>query len=329
MKIPNVLWLSEEEVKSLGLSMKEAIYAIDKGFKMRAEGDIELPAKIGVHPRTNCFIDAMPCWVAGDIDCVGMKWNAAYPLNREKGLPYINGLFCINDSGTGLPEAVMDANWITAWRTGAATGLCASYMADPDSKVVSIIGLGVQGTTNIIGIKEVLPKIKKVKIYDLSIEQIRKYQEVLSAQFPGVTCVPCNDVESTVKDADIIITCTPILENPNRFVHSSWLKNDVLAIAIDYDSAFDADIMTGGVFICDDKNQYLRAQKKSNYFHGGYPVETEIYADMGEIAIGKKESVTKGLRGAVLMGLASHDLMIGRLIYRKALEKGVGTWVKK
>jgi len=102
-----------------------------------------------------------------------------------------------------------------------------------------------------------------------------------------------------------------------------------LAIAIDYDSSFDADIMTGGIFVCDDKNQYLMTQKESNYFHGGYPVKEQIYADMGEIAAGIKEPVKKGLRGAVLMGLASHDIMTGRLLYAKALENGVGTWVQR
>lgn len=329
MKIPDVLWLSEEEVKSLGLSMKEAIDEVDKGFKLKAERNVELPSKIGVHPRNNSFIHAMPCWIKGDIDSVGIKWNAGYPPNKKKGLPYINGIFCLNDTETGLLKAVMDANWITAWRTGAASGLCARYMAHPNSKIVAIVGLGVEGTTNMIGIKEVLPEIKKVKIYDLSIEQIRKYQEILSTQFPDVNFLPCKNIESTVKDADVIITCTPILENPKRFVRSSWIKKDVLAIAIDYDSAFDADIMTDGIFICDDKNQYLRTQKESNYFHRGYPMEEQIYADMGEIAVGSKEPVTKGLRGAVLMGLASHDVMIGRLIYRKALEKGAGTWLKK
>ncbi len=329
MKVLDVLWLSEAEVKSLGISMKEVINAVDEGFKLKAEGKVELPSKIGVHPRTNCFIHAMPCWVAGNVDTVGIKWNAGYPPNKKKGLPYMNGIFFINDCETGLLKAVMNANWITAWRTGAAAGLCAKYMAYPSVEVVAVIGLGVEGTTNLLAMKEVLPEIKEVKIYDIFSEQIRKYQKVLSSQLPGVTFIPCKDPETTVKDADVVITCTPILEKPKRFIRSSWLKSDVLAIAIDYDSSFDADIMTGGIFVCDDKNQYLMTQKESNYFHGGYPVKEQIYADMGEIAAGIKEPVKKGLRGAVLMGLASHDIMTGRLLYAKALENGVGTWVQR
>ncbi len=329
MKIKDVLWLSEAEVVSLGVSMKDVIDAVDEGFKIKGEGNVELPSKIGVHTRSNCFIHAMPCWVGGDIDVMGIKWVAGYPPNQAKGLPYINGIFCINDCDTGLLKVVMDANWITAQRTGAASGVCARYMADPGSEVVAVIGLGVQGRTNLLAMKEVLPKMKEVKIYDIFPKQVNKFRDDLSPEFPGVTFTSCKDVETTVKDADVVITCTPILEKPERFVRSSWLKDDVLAITVDYDSAFDEDIMTGGIFVCDDKNKYLETQKRSSYFHGGYPTEEQIYADMGEIAAGKKAPVTKGKRGAVLMGIASDDIMTGRLLYAKALEKGVGTWVKK
>lgn len=171
--------------------------------------------------------------------------------------------------------------------------------------------------------------MKEVKIYDIFPKQVNKYRDDLSPEFSGVTFISCKDVETTVKDADVVITCTPILEKPKRFVRSSWLKDDVLAIAVNYDSSFDKDIMTGGIFVCDDKNQYLQTQKWSSYFHGGYSTEEQIYADMGEIAAGKLPPVTKGKGEAVLMGIASHDIMTGQLLYANALEKGVGTWVKK
>ena len=73
MKISDVLWLSEAEVVSLGVSMKDIIDAVDAGFKMKGEGKVELPSKIGVHPRPNCYIHAMPCWIGGDVDVMGIK----------------------------------------------------------------------------------------------------------------------------------------------------------------------------------------------------------------------------------------------------------------
>ncbi|GAB6280339.1 MAG: hypothetical protein STSR0007_04030 [Thermovirga sp.] len=109
--------------------------------------------------RKDCFIHAMPCYVGGDVDAAGIKWVAGYPSNQAKGLPYITGVMCLNESGTGFVKAIMDANWITAWRTGAATGICAKHMADPESETIAIIGLGVQGRTNTMALAEALPKL--------------------------------------------------------------------------------------------------------------------------------------------------------------------------
>jgi len=38
--------------------------------------------------------------------------------------------------------------------------------------------------------------------------------------------------------------------------------------------------------------------------------------------------VRKGRRGAVLMGIASHDLMTSLLAYDKAMGKGMGEWIE-
>jgi len=136
-------------------------------------------------------------------------------------------------------------------------------------------------------------------------------------------------VEEAVKGADVVVTCTPIVANPNRFVKSEWLKEDCLAIAVDYDSAFEAEIMTkASAFVCDDKNQYLWTQKQGVYFQKGYPTESEILGDMGDLCAGKIKAPRKGRRGAVLMGIASHDIMTANLILKKAQEKVIGKIVE-
>jgi ornithine cyclodeaminase/alanine dehydrogenase len=145
---------------------------------------------------------------------------------------------------------------------------------------------------------------------------------------PKANFVTESTVESAVKGADVVVTCTPIVEHPDRSVRREWMKENVLCIAVDYDSAFCKEVMRGKVFVCDNRNQYLWTQAQGVYFQDGYPVESEIYADMGELCAGKAAPVREGLRGAVLMGIASHDVMTGRLIYRKAIENKVGTWVE-
>lgn len=323
------LWLSQDDVQSLGITMGEVMAGVEEGWRLKGEGLVELPAKPGVHPRRDCYIHAMPCWIGGDIDAAGLKWVAGYPDNpAQRGLPYNTGLFILNDCETGLVKAVMDANWITTWRTGAASGIGARYLASPEASVLALIGLGTQGRINLRALVEALPNLKEVRLYDLFPAQVGSFLAEMEPLFPALAYRTCSSVEEVCAGADVVITCTPILAEPKRIVRSSWLKEDVLCIAVDYDSAFDADVMTGGeIFVCDDRNQYLWTQDHGVYFQAGYPREGEIYADMGEIVAGRKAPVRRGRRAALFMGIASHDVMTARTIYARARQAGVGTAV--
>jgi ornithine cyclodeaminase/alanine dehydrogenase len=321
--------LSFEEIDALGISVTEVMDVVEKGFRLKGEGKVELPAKIGIHPRKDCFIHAMPCFVGADADVAGIKWVSGYPPNQAKGLPYINGIMCLNEAETGIVKSIMDANWITAWRTGAATGVCARHMADPDAGTLAVIGLGVQGRTNTVAVAKALPGLSVVKAYDAYTQQLEKYKSLIEKDLPGINVLPCRSVQEAVDGADVVVTCTPIVADPERFVKSDWLKKDCLAIAVDYDSAFDAEVMSKAeAFVCDDKNQYLWTQEQGAYFQKGYPGKEDILGDMGDLCAGKVSSPRKGRRGAVLMGIASHDVLTADLVYRKAIEKGVGKVVQ-
>ncbi len=105
------------------------------------------------------------------------------------------------------------------------------------------------------------------------------------------------------------------------------LKPDCLVISVDYDSAIVEDCFDAN-FTCDNRNQYVWTQEQGTYFQNGYPGADNIYADMGEICAGIKPGVREGKRGAVLMGIASHDIMTASLIYDKAVAAGLGTKVE-
>jgi ornithine cyclodeaminase/alanine dehydrogenase len=97
-----------------------------------------MPPKPGVHPRPDAFIHAMPAFLEG-MGAAGLKWVSGFPRNPERGLPYISGLFILNDADTGLPLAVMDCTWITGVRTGAATAVAAKYLVRTESSTVGIV----------------------------------------------------------------------------------------------------------------------------------------------------------------------------------------------
>ncbi|WP_147821712.1 ornithine cyclodeaminase family protein [Salidesulfovibrio onnuriiensis] len=324
----DVLWISRDEIESLNISMNDVMKAVERGFTALGDKQVEMPAKIGVHPREDCFIHAMPCHVGGAVDRCGVKCVSGYPPNTPKGLPYISGIMLLADPETGLPQAVMDAGWITAWRTGAASGVYAKHFGSPDTRTVAIIGAGVQGRVNLLAMREVFPQLRQVNIFDISEAQLGNFLFEMQPELPGAGFRVCQDIPTAVADADVIITCTPIVESPKRFITRDMIKPEALCISVDYCSAFSEDIMRGAVFVCDNRNQYVWTQEQGTYFQNGYPRAGDIHADMGEICADHKQGVRQGLRGAVLMGIASHDVMTASLIYDLATDRGLGTTVK-
>lgn len=325
----DVLWLSRADMDTLGLTMREIMDVVEEGFAAMGRGEVEMPAKIGIHTRRDCFNHSMPCYVGGTLDMAGVKVVSGYPPNQKKGLPYITGIWTLIDPETGLVRSVMDAAWITAWRTGAASGVYARHFGDPETKCVAIVGLGVQGHMNLRAMIEVFPKIEEVRMFDPFAGQAERFAAAMQPLLPGARFINCADPKACVTGADVVITCTPIVETPERFIKAEWLKDDVLAIAVDYDSAFDAETMSGAAtFTTDSETQYLWTQDHGTYFQNGYPAKAGLHSDMGEICAGKKPGARTGRRAAVLMGIALDDVMTGHLLYEKALEKKTGTWVQ-
>ena len=180
MPAEQVLYLSRADVESVALDVKTIIELLEVAFKEKGEGRVEMPPKPGIHTQPDAFIHAMPAYIP-TLESAGVKWVSGYPENQEKGLPYISGLLILNDPETGIPTAIMDATWITAKRTGAATAVAARYLARKDSSTVGILACGVQGRSNLEALSCVFG-IKRVKVYDIRPEVAQKFAREMASQ---------------------------------------------------------------------------------------------------------------------------------------------------
>ena len=102
--------ITQAQVESLGIPISEVMRVVEEGWVLKGQGKVEMPAKIGIHPRKDCYIHAMPCWIGGEVDTCGMKWVSGFPPNLQKHMPYNIGLFVLTDSDDGHMKAVIDAN---------------------------------------------------------------------------------------------------------------------------------------------------------------------------------------------------------------------------
>jgi len=316
------LYLPQADVESVGLSMAEILAALEAAFREKGEGRVEMPAKTAIHPAPDAFIHAMPALIPAQ-KSAGIKWVAGNPNNSKRGLPYVTGLLILNDFDTGLPLAVMDCVWITAKRTGAATALAAKYLARPESQSVGILGCGVQGQSNLEALHSVFP-IKKAKAYDTHPERAQSYARKMSSEL-GIEVIAVGTPKQAVSGCDVVVTAGPILRKPHATIQRGWLDEGAFASLVDFDSYWHPDAMREASKFCTDDVPQLEYYRKLGYFQD-IPL---VHADLGELVTGKKvgRQAAQERTFACNLGIAMDDMATAPLIYTRALEKGIGTWL--
>ena len=253
----------------------------------------------------------------------GLKWVAGFPENTARGLPYVSGLLILNDVLTGFPIAVMDATWITAYRTGAATALAARYLARADSSVAGILACGVQGRTNLAALAASFP-LRKVYAYDRRRENQERYVSEMSARL-GLEIVGVHEPRQAVAAADLVVTSGPILKQPTPTIERDWLREGAFASAVDYDSYWSGDALAQMDRIATDDHAQFRYTRETGYFQQ----TPEPYADLGELVTGRKPGRQSPRERTLAMnlGLALDDIAVAPEVLRRATEMGLGTWL--
>jgi len=323
MKPNRLLYLSQEDVVSVGLTMTEIIETLEVAFREKGHGNTEMPPKPGIHPGgEDNFIHAMPAYIPA-LNAAGVKWVSGFPGNQKKGLPYITGLLILNDPETGIPISVMDCVWITAVRTGAATALSARHLARPESSVVGVLGCGVQGRTNVEALNTLFP-LKRVMAYDVNTEAVRGYADEIGSRL-NLEVIPVGIPREAVTGCDIVVTAGPILKTPHATIQTGWLDEGAFASLVDFDSYWHPDAMQAAAKFCTDDTPQLRQYQQMGYFQN----IPEIHADLGELVTGQKPGRETSAERTLTanLGLAIDDMAVAPIIFRKAVEKELGTWL--
>ena len=315
-----LLYLSRADVERVSLPMSEMIDLLALAFREKGEGRVEMPPKPGIHPRPDAFIHAMPAYIPA-MKAAGVKWVSGFPANQARGLPYISGLLVLNDDETGLPIAVMDCTWITAYRTGAATALAARYLARPESATVGILACGVQGRANLLALAAIF-RLERVYAYDTSAEVqarfVREMSEALRLEIVGVA-----GPRAAVEGSDLVVTSGPILRKPTPTIEAGWLRPGSFASLVDFDSYVSgAALAEADRIVTDDLPQFRYYRE-----HGYFQATPEPEASLDELVVGRKPGRTAAAQRtiAINLGIALDDMAVAPEILRRAHARGIGT----
>ena len=226
----------------------------------------------------------------------------------------------LNDPETGIPISVMDCTWITAMRTGAATAIAAKYLARKESSSVGIIACGVQGKSNLEALS-CLFEIEQVKAYDIYPEVANRFAVEMQEKL-GLQVEVVNEAAKAVKNLDIVVTSGPILKHPTPVIEAGWLAEGAFASPVDFDSYWKGEALAEADKLATDDATQMDYYRTVDYFAD----TPQPYADLGEIAAGKKPGRESNYERTISinLGLALDDMATSIIIYKRALEKEIG-----
>ena len=287
---------------------------------------------------------AMPAYLGGKYQMAGMKWYGSNCENKASGLPRSILMMMLNDKDTGSPLALMSANLVSCYRTGAIPGVGAKYLAGKDSETVTLIGPGVMGRTCLLAFLSVCPKITTVKVKGRGLRSLHAFEEFVKKECPQIQqVIVCDSMEEAVKDSDIIcVTSTaPVKEIDFPYIAEDWVKKGAL-ICLPSAARFDDDFLINRCKKVVDNYKLYEAwaeefpypsyemvqiigSKFTDYLHEGR-IQREEIVDIADII--KKKHPGRESEDEIIVysvgGMPVEDIAWGGTVYRNALKEGIG-----
>lgn len=324
-----VLLLSREEIEGL-ISMKEAIKAVENAFRAKGLGKVQMPPKTYIYfQKYDGDFRVMPAYLQ-EMGAAGVKIVNAHPRNPKKyNLPTVMAVIVLIDPKTGVPLAIMDGTWITNVRTGAGGAVATKYLAREDSKIVAMIGAGVQAETQLLALNEVLD-IEEIRVNDISQEKAEAYAKKMGENL-DITAKVVAETKEAVEGADVIVTTTP---SKKPVLKNEYISEGVHINAIGADAPgkqeLEPEILLRAKVVVDDLSQAMHGGEINVPISRGIITVANIYAELGEIVTNQKPGRTSPHEITVFdsTGLAVQDIATDWLVYKKAKKLGKGTEVE-
>jgi ornithine cyclodeaminase/alanine dehydrogenase-like protein (mu-crystallin family) len=250
------------------------------------------------------YLGVMP---AVSADAMGLKLVSFYPANAGTVHPTHLALIMLFDPDTGQPLAVMDGRLITEMRTAAVSAAVTKRLAAPGSRVLALLGSGVQAGAHLQALSRVR-RFEEVRVWSRTPAHARRF-----AAEPGARAL---DAEAAVRGADVVVTATNAL---SPILEGAWLKPGahVNAVGSPRPTWRELDDMAmASVLVVDSREAALK--ESGDVILSG----AQIYAEAGEIFGGGKSAPVAETTVLKSVGLAVEDLATARLVYDATRARG-------
>jgi len=244
------------------------------------------------------------------------KLVSLFPGNAKAGLPTHVGLIILMDADTGETLAIMDGEHITAMRTAGAAVLAAKHLARSDSRVMTILGAGVQGQAHLELIR---------RHFDLEIILVGSRNAASAARLAALDerAVVIGDVEDAVRRSDIVCLCSGAAR---PLILDAWLRPGQHVSSVGYappGGELDPRIAARHKLYVEAKVAFAPAPAGCVELAG---LDSGTATELGEVLLGRRPGRESPDEITVYkaMGHAVEDLVVADLVYRRAVERSAG-----
>jgi thiomorpholine-carboxylate dehydrogenase len=233
-------------------------------------------------------------------EAMGAKLVSFYPGNAGTKVPTHLALIALFRTDTGEPLAVMDGRLITEMRTAAVSAAAMKVLAAPESRVLALLGSGVQAHAHLEALSEIR-RFDEVRVWS----RTPAHAEDFAARH-GVEAMPA---EAAVSGADVVVTATAARE---PILRGDWLKPGALVLAIgaprpDWRELDDRAM--ANALVVDSREAVLK--ESGDVILSGAAIDAEI----GEILAGAKPAPAGRTIVFKSVGLAVEDIAAAKLVY--------------
>lgn len=294
-----MLIVDEETIRS-AVTLRNAREAVANAFAMLSQGRVIAPAELSM-----VLADGGEVHVKG-AHLAGSPWVSFKVATGGFTDSPNNGYTSVIDASTGAPWALLrDGGWLTEIRTAAASAVAAQALAKSDSTTLAILGAGIQAGYQVAALRDAFP-IERVTVWSRTAASRDRFAAAHDA-------IAAPTVRDAVREADIVICCTPSTEPILDF---DWLAPGTHVTAVGADTAGKRELDTNvldrcDVLVCDDVEVSLAVGELHHH-----PTARAKAVDLGEVLTGAADGRSKVEHVTVvdLCGLGVQDAAVADLV---------------
>ncbi len=322
------LILSRTDVLEL-LTLPECIDAVERAFRLHAEGRTLGPGVLSVHATGGGF-HIKAAGLVGERSYFAAKTNANFSDNpRRWGLPTIQGTIVLADAVNGTPLAIMDSGSVTALRTAAATAVAAKFLARPDARTATVVGCGVQGELQLAAITAVR-QLRRIWLVDIDHARAEDLAARAAAKH-GLPVEATKDLHAAVRESDVCVTCTTARR---AFLGPSDVAPGTFIAAVGADNPdkqeLEPSLLASATLVVDVLQQCAEIGELHHALAAGVLTRERVHAELADVVAGRRAGRTHPDEITIFdsSGTALQDVAAAVAVYEKASATGRGALVK-